>query len=55
MFDVNDPFSYLQRPFPSRRKMVVHTLTTLVLATLVSVVVAWFLALAQIKYIHSGH
>jgi len=35
--------------------MIVHTLITLVLATLVSFVVATILALAQLKYIHSGH
>jgi uncharacterized paraquat-inducible protein A len=50
-----DSSSYLHRPFPSRIKMIVHTLITLVLATLVSFVVATILALAQLKYIHSGH
>lgn len=54
-FDADRPSTYLERPFPSRTKMIVHTLITLLLATIVSVVVADMLALAQLKYIHSGH
>jgi hypothetical protein len=54
-FQAEDPSSYLERPFPSRGKMIAHTLITLVLATLVSFAVACFLALAQLKFIHSGH
>jgi hypothetical protein len=54
-FNADIPASFLPRPFPSRRRMIVHTLITLVLSTLVSFVVAGFLAMAQIKYIHSGH
>jgi hypothetical protein len=54
-FVENDLSSYLERPFPSRVRMFVHTLITLVLATVVSAVVAGFLALAQLKFVHSGH
>lgn len=54
-FDPDNPSSFLARPFPSRTKIIVHTLITLVLATIVSCVVAGVLAMAQIKYIHSGH
>jgi hypothetical protein len=35
--------------------MIAHTLITLVLSTIVSLVVAGFLAIAQMKFIHSGH
>ena len=54
-FDPRQPRSYLRRPFPSRRKIIVHSLITLILATIVSFCVAVFLSVAQIKYIHSGH
>jgi hypothetical protein len=54
-FDVGDPSSYLERPFPTRTRMFIHTMFMLILATVVSTAVAGFLALAQIKYIHSGH
>lgn len=54
-FDPTDPSSYLAQPFPSRSKMIVHTLLTLLLSTIVSAVVAGVLALGQLKYIHSGH
>ncbi len=54
-FLAEDPSTYLERPFPSRGKMIMHTLMTLVLATVVSCAVAAFLALAQLKFIHSGH
>jgi hypothetical protein len=54
-FRADDRNTYLSRPFPSRRKMIVHTLITLVLSTIVSFAVAAVLALAQLKYIHSGH
>ncbi len=53
-FDPSRPGSYLTRPFPSRRRMVIHTLITLILATVVSAVVAGFLAIAQTKFIPSG-
>jgi hypothetical protein len=35
--------------------MIMHTLITLVLATLVSMAVASCLATAQLKFLHSGH
>ena len=54
-FNPNEPSSYLPRPFPSRRRMIVHVVATLILATIVSVVVAGFVSVAQIKYFHSGH
>ena len=54
-FSAQDPSSYLNRPFPSIGWMIVHSLITLTLATIVSVAVAFFLALAQLKFIHSGH
>lgn len=54
-FDAGNPSTYLERPFPSRTKIIVHTLINLALATIVSFVVAGVLAMAQIKYIHSGH
>jgi predicted amidophosphoribosyltransferase len=54
-FDPDRPRSYLRRPFPSRLRILLHTLVTLLLATGISFVVASFLALAQLKYINSGH
>jgi uncharacterized paraquat-inducible protein A len=54
-FLMSDPSSYLRRPFPSRAKVFAHTLVMLVLATFVSLVVAGLLAIAQLKFIHSGH
>jgi hypothetical protein len=35
--------------------MIVHTVITLLLATVVSCIVAGLLSLAQLKFIHSGH
>ena len=55
VFNAGAPASYLSRPFPSRRRMIVHTLITLVLSTLVSFLVAGFLAFAQLNRLHSGH
>ena len=54
-FVENDPSSYLGRPFPPRGRMIMHTFMTLVLATIVSGAIAAFLALAQLKFLHSGH
>lgn len=54
-FDPGQPSSYLLRPFPNRRRMLVHLLITLVLATVVSGVIAIIVGLAQLKYFHSGH
>lgn len=54
-FDPNDPSSYLSRPFPSRRRIIVHTVTTLILATIVSFVVAIFLSFSQMKFMHTNH
>jgi len=54
-FSVEDPASYLLRPFPSRRRIVLHTVVMLLLATAVSFVVSIFVGLAQLKYLHSGH
>jgi hypothetical protein len=54
-FDPNNPSSYLPRPFPSRRRIIVHTVTMLILATIVSAIVAAFISMAQMKFIHSNH
>jgi uncharacterized paraquat-inducible protein A len=54
-FSALDPTSYLRRPFPSRTKMVVQTVIMLVLSAVTSLVVAGCLALAQLKFVHSGH
>jgi predicted amidophosphoribosyltransferase len=54
-FQPDNPSSYLNRPFPSRLTMIGCTIATLILTTAVSFVVACLLALAQLKYIHSGH
>lgn len=54
-FDESDPATCLSRPFPSRRRIVVHTLVMVTLATGVSFVVAMFLGMAQLKHLNSGH
>ena len=54
-FNPASPKTYLRRPLPSRRKIIVHTILNLILTSIVSVVIAALLAAAQIKYIHSGH
>jgi predicted amidophosphoribosyltransferase len=54
-FDPADQASFLTRPFPSRRRIIVHTTIVLVLASVVSFVVATFTAIAQFKYVNSGH
>ena len=54
-FSAHDAGTYLTRPFPSRGKLILHTALMLLLSTIVSVVVAGCLGLAQLKYIHSGH
>ncbi len=54
-FDPMDLRTYLSRPFPSRRKIIIHSIITLILATIVSIVVAGWLSVAQMKYFHSTH
>jgi hypothetical protein len=54
-FDPNQPTSYLPRPFPSRRRMIIHTIVTLILATIVSAAVAGFVAVFQSAHMHDGH
>jgi hypothetical protein len=54
-FNPDQPSTYLTRPFPPRWRIIFHTLLTLILATIVSAVVAGFLAVAQLKHLHSGH
>ena len=52
-FNPNEPTSYLLRPFPSRRKIIIHSLIIFILATIVSAVVAGLLSMAQNNYMNS--
>ena len=54
-FNPSEKRTYLPRPFPSRRRIIAHTILTLILSTIVSFAIAVFLGAAQLKYIHSGH
>jgi hypothetical protein len=54
-FDPGKPSTYLPRPFPPRRRVIAHAVLTVVLATVVSFVVALVLGSAQMKYMNSGH
>lgn len=54
-FDPKESRSYLSRPFPSRRKIIMHSIINFILATIVSAIVVVFLTVAQLKYMHSNH
>ncbi len=54
-YDPEKPNSFLCKPFPSRTKMVVHTIITVVLGSLVAFLVAFALSILQMRYIHTGH
>lgn len=50
-FDPRDPGTFLSRPFPSKRRIVLHLIAT----TLVGVAVAGVVALFQTAMLPSGH
>lgn len=54
-FDPANPSTYLPTPFPSRGKIIAHSVITLGLTTIVSAIVAGFLAVLQVGRMHSGH
>lgn len=54
-FSADKPRSYLRRPFPPPLRIAGHTVLTLILATVVSFVIAGVLSLSQIQQISSGH
>jgi predicted amidophosphoribosyltransferase len=54
-FNPHDPRTTLARPFPPPRRVLLHTVFTLIAATIVSAVIAVMLSVAQLKYLNSGH
>jgi hypothetical protein len=55
VFDASNKKTYYPQPFPSRWRIFGHLLTNLILATIVSAIIAFFLGIAQLKYLNSGH
>ena len=54
-FNPDQPKTFLPRPFPPRRRIILHTVLNLLLATLISVIIAFFVATAQMRFMHTSH